>query len=115
MGTPLASAGAGPGISRVLLDDANKQIEQKFALLRRKRIKNVLVGGRILAAKPIKYAFALWREPQNPGAAVSAIHAPLDETPFAKFLDQQADMGSFNAESARQGRFDLFRAHRFSC
>ena len=95
---PLAPAGAGAGMSRVLPDDADQQIEQKLALLRSQRIENARVGGRILAAKPVKHPIALWREPQNPGAPVGAVHAPLEETPLAKLLDQQADMGSFDAE-----------------
>ena len=74
------------------------KIEQKLALLRSQRIENARVGGRILAAKPVKHPIALWREPQNPGAPVGAVHAPLEETPLAKLLDQQADMGSFDAE-----------------
>jgi hypothetical protein len=97
-GAPPAPAGAGAGIGRVLLDDADQQIEQKLALLRGQRIKNARVGGCILAAKPVKHPIALWREPQNPGAPVGTVHAPLDKTPFTKLLDQQADMGSFDAE-----------------
>ncbi|MFY9696553.1 MAG: hypothetical protein WBF24_16485 [Xanthobacteraceae bacterium] len=96
---PFAPAGSGASISCVLPNHADKHVEQKLALLRRQRIENALVGGRILAAKPVKHPFALCREPQNPGAPVGAVHAPLDKSPFAKLLDQQADMGSFNAET----------------
>ena len=86
-------------MSRVLPNDADQHVEQKLPLLRSKRVKNALVGGRILLAKPVKYPFALRREPQDPGASVSAINATFDKTPFAKLLDKEANMGSFNTES----------------
>ena len=68
----------------------------------RQDIQHTLVGSELGDTQSVVEPFALGRELQHPRAAVGAIHTTFNEPAGFELLDQQAHVGSLDANSASE-------------
>ena len=93
----LASAGSRASKLSISFDNADKQIEEKFAFCGRKRRENALLPPNPDGANAGMKLLSLGRQPEQACASVASVDAALQKTFLFELCDQQACVIAVNA------------------